>query len=96
MPSEIAHAGNTVVPALLALEALGYEISIQGDLVTAAAPDGRFVAADPVSVLGLVKLVEARSWNWRPVTTRSTQRWVATAWAPDPPNVGYALCAASA
>jgi hypothetical protein len=23
------------------------------------------VAADPVSVLGLVKLVEARSWNWR-------------------------------
>jgi hypothetical protein len=65
MPSEIAHAGNTVVPALLALEALGYEISIQGDLVTAAAPDGRFVAADPVSVLGLVKLVEARSWNWR-------------------------------
>jgi hypothetical protein len=65
MPFEIAHAGNTVVPALLALEGLGYEISIQGDLVTAAGPDGRFVAADPVSVLGLVKLVEARSWNWR-------------------------------
>ena len=66
MPSEIAHAGNTVVPALLALEALGYEISIQADLVIAAGPDGRFVAADPVSVLGLVKLVETRSWNWRP------------------------------
>jgi hypothetical protein len=65
MPSEIAYAGNTVVPALLALEALGCEISIQGDLVAAARPDGRFVAADPVSVLGLVKLVEARSWNWR-------------------------------
>lgn len=63
MPSEIADAGNSVVPALLALEALGYEISIQGDLVTAAGPDGRFVAADPVSVLGLV--VEARSWNRR-------------------------------
>jgi hypothetical protein len=63
--SEIAQAGNTVVPAVLALEALGYQVEVIGAQVSATSEEGRFVAADPVAVLGLVKLVEARSWNWR-------------------------------
>ncbi len=70
----IAAAGNTVVPALLALEALGFRVDITGDgeRPTCRATRGQevYVADEPVSVLGLVKLVEVRGWNWTPGTQR--------------------------
>lgn len=64
MSQRIVHAGNTLVPAILALETLGYAVSMDADLVSATSDKGTFVAADPVSVLGLIKLVETRSWEW--------------------------------
>jgi hypothetical protein len=62
----IAAAGNTVVPAVLALEAAGYRVTkLNDDLFEATSNDGSFVADDPVTLLGLIKLVELRSWTWR-------------------------------
>lgn len=65
MGNQIAAAANTVVPALLALESLGYTVVEDGSVVVATAGSERFAADDPVTVLGLVKLIETRSWNWR-------------------------------
>jgi hypothetical protein len=66
----IAAAGNTVVPALLALERLGFTVSIErsGDVEEVSATRGgeSYLAEDPVAVLGLVKLIEVRGWDWRP------------------------------
>ena len=63
---QIAIAGNTVVPGLLALERLGFEIAVDpSGPVRATRGDESYIADDPVTVLGLVKLVEMRSWNWR-------------------------------
>ncbi len=65
MTKKISAMGNTVVPALLALEELGFTITGAPDQCTAARGDEVYAADDPVTVLGLVKLVETRSWNWR-------------------------------
>lgn len=58
--AEIAQAANTVVPAILALERLGFTVSQQDGLFVASAEGSRFVAEDPVALLGLIKLVESR------------------------------------
>jgi hypothetical protein len=65
MDNQIAAAANTVVPALLALESLGYTVVADGSLIVATVGYERYAAEDPVTVLGLVKLIESRSWNWR-------------------------------
>lgn len=57
---EISQAGNTVVPAILALRSLGFTVErVDGDFV-ARLPAAMFRAEDPVAVLGLVKLAETR------------------------------------
>ncbi len=61
---DLVQAGNTVVPAILVLRSLGYVVELQGDLFVAQSSSARFAAEDPVAVLGLVKLVEARR-PWR-------------------------------
>jgi hypothetical protein len=64
---QIVTAGNTLVPALLALEALGFRVDFNlagDDGCRAMRGDEAYVGDDPVSVLGLVKLVEARGWDW--------------------------------
>lgn len=65
----IAAAANTLVPAILALEAMGFtlESAVEGDpsLLCAIRGEERYVAPDPVTLLGLLKLVELRSWDWR-------------------------------
>jgi hypothetical protein len=65
----IATAGNTVVPALLALENLGFRVSVErggvADLFRATRGDDTYLAEDPVAVLGLAKLIEMRGWNWQ-------------------------------
>lgn len=66
---KIAAAGNTVVPALLVLSGLGFDVTVrtssEGQWVVAVRGEEEFVADDPVTVLGLIKLVEVRTWNWR-------------------------------
>lgn len=61
---DLVQAGNTTVPAILALRALGYTVERQGPRFSATAHRARFAADDPVAVLGLVKLAEQRR-PWR-------------------------------
>lgn len=61
---DLFQAGNTVVPAILALRALGFVVEQQGDGFVARTGSARFSADDPVAVLGLVKLAESRR-PWR-------------------------------
>jgi hypothetical protein len=65
----IAAAGNTVVPALIALEQLGFRVNVsdsaRGENVVASRDNEEYVADDPVAVLGLIKLTELRQWTWQ-------------------------------
>jgi hypothetical protein len=63
--THIATAGNVVVPALLALEGLGFAVERRGALCRATRGDESYVAEDPIGVLGLVKLIEMRTWDWK-------------------------------
>ncbi|TDW66331.1 hypothetical protein [Kribbella pratensis] len=66
----IADAGNVVVPAVLALEAAGFELSEQeGGTMIAVSDRGTFIAESPVALLGLVKLIELRGWSWQATDT---------------------------
>ena len=61
----IVAAGNTVVPAILALEALGFAVeSDKPNGFRARRADETYIADDPVMLLGLVKLIECRGWQW--------------------------------
>jgi hypothetical protein len=66
----IAAAGNTVVPALLVLENLGFDVAVRssslGQTVVAVRGEEQYQGDDPVAVLGLIKLIEVRSWEWLP------------------------------
>ena len=54
------------MPSILALEAAGFQVEQIGeDLLRAASPTGRYVAADPPELLGLIKLIEVRGWSWQ-------------------------------
>lgn len=64
MRHQIAQASNTVVPALLAIESLGFTVEVGDQFVTARGRNGEFIAEDPVAVLGLIRLVDLRSWAW--------------------------------
>jgi len=66
----ISTGGNTVIPALLILEKLGFVIRIEAaegdERVRATRGDETYLADDPVALLGLVKLIEERGWEWQP------------------------------
>ena len=64
MDRRIVQAGNTVVPALLAVESLGFVVEVRGDCVYARRGQDEYGAEDPVALLGLIRLVELRSWDW--------------------------------
>ena len=54
------------MPSILALEAAGFQVEQIGeDLLRAASPTGRYVAADPLELLGLIKLIEVRGRSWQ-------------------------------
>ena len=68
---KIADAGNTTVPAYLALLAKGYSVDRRpasnetGEVWTATSADHGFSADDIVSVLGLVAMFETRGAEWK-------------------------------
>jgi len=66
----IATAANTVVPALLVLERLGFTVIVDQASspphVRASRGDEEYMADGPVAILGLVRLIEARTWDWKP------------------------------
>ena len=64
MHRRIHQAGNTVVPALLAVESLGFTMDVRSDGVSAMRGDEEYAAEDPVALLGLIRLVQLRSWEW--------------------------------
>ena len=64
MHQRIVQAGNTVVPALLAVESLGFAVEVNGDIAYARRGQEEYGAEDPVALLGLIRLVELRSWDW--------------------------------
>ena len=64
----IAQAGNTWIPAVLVMRDKGYKVANhrQGndEYCVAEKDELRFSASDPVAVLGLVALYEARGADW--------------------------------
>jgi hypothetical protein len=64
----VTAAGNTVVPGLLALEEIGFQVLVDHmesrQFVIATRGDERYSADDPITVLGLIKLVQIRGWQW--------------------------------
>jgi hypothetical protein len=65
MKPTLASAGNTVVPAYLALLQRGLSVSCTGAYWMAEGPDHRFVAEDPLLLLALVALHETRGSEWQ-------------------------------
>ncbi|MCC2316053.1 hypothetical protein [Cellulomonas xiejunii] len=61
---EMASAGNTIVPAILTLRRLHFDVTQDADRWVARLGRARFVADDPVTLLGLIKLAENRT-PWR-------------------------------
>lgn len=62
----IATGGSTLAPALAALRASGYDVSRDlSGLLLAEGALGRFVAEDPVSLLGLIRMREIRGEAWK-------------------------------
>ncbi len=66
----IQQAGNTMAPAFAVMVAKGYAVksfwSAGEQMCAAERDDNRFVASDPVAVLGLITLAEARGADWLP------------------------------
>jgi hypothetical protein len=61
---DLVAAADTVIPAIVALESMGFTVTQEAGLIVARAGNARFAADDPVAVLGLVKLAETRR-PWR-------------------------------
>ena len=64
MGQAIAQAGNTVIPALLAVESIGSSVMVAGDHFVPRRGTGVEVGDDLVALLGLVHAVQVRSWDW--------------------------------
>jgi hypothetical protein len=63
---QIAAAGNTEVPAYLALVARGFNVSCDDQSVwTATKGEASFLADSPLQLLGVVALFESRGRQWQ-------------------------------
>jgi hypothetical protein len=62
---QITVAGNTEVPAYLALIAKGYQVSMTSDLWLVQKDQNFFSASGPLELLGLVAMAEIRGVSWR-------------------------------
>ncbi|HEX3656649.1 MAG TPA: hypothetical protein VHV55_12610 [Pirellulales bacterium] len=70
MSENIGAAGNTLVPAVLTLESMGYRIGWerhddQREDWHADGPLGHFWGDDPLELLGLITMRELRGVNWK-------------------------------
>jgi hypothetical protein len=68
--SHIVACGNTLIPAVLALESKGYRVSWtrlsdHEENWNAEGPLGTFAAEGPEEVLGLVAMREVRGEDWK-------------------------------
>ena len=67
----IVNAGNTEVPAYLAIIEMGYSISLlnesseAGSMWVAKKEETKFVASNPLELLGLITMRERRGLNWK-------------------------------
>ena len=65
----ICQAGNTVVPALLALRALGYrvqrDVAEEPETWRAQTEDLELMAESPMALLGLAQMRSLRGADWR-------------------------------
>ncbi|MDL9980737.1 hypothetical protein [Microbacterium candidum] len=61
---DISHAGDTLVPAILVLQSLGFTVEQHGELFVAKTSFARFTAENPVALLGLVTIADHRR-PWR-------------------------------
>ena len=73
-------ACNVIVPAYLVLLAKGYDVSCERltdeeELWVANGPLGRFSAEDPITLLGLVGVVETRGIDW-PASDSEIERFI--------------------
>jgi hypothetical protein len=67
---EVSAAGNTLVPAILALKAKGYRVSWtrrsnEDESWRAEGPLGGFGGESPEEVLGLIAMCEMRGEDWK-------------------------------
>ena len=64
----LASAGNVLVPAILLLEERGYVVSVvrtaECERCTAKRGDTELLADNPIELLGLASLVDARGPSW--------------------------------
>lgn len=72
MTEQIANAGNTLIPAFLALKSKGYRVwwergdnAPEDETWYAEGPLGCFVADDSLQLLGLVAMRELRGSDWK-------------------------------
>ena len=61
----LAAAANVLTPAYLAIVSKGYSVSRVGDDIVAERESDRFVAEDPIQLLGLIALIEIRGEAWQ-------------------------------
>lgn len=76
----IATAGNTLASALAALKSAGYTVTVAArandgsvHLLQAENAGCRLLAEDPLLLLGLAKLAEARGSSWAPTDSEVQQ-----------------------
>ena len=70
MKRHITHAGNTLVPAYLEIRRRGFEVRRDRSIPNcetwyAEKEQTKFSSDDPVSLLGLVAMVESRGEDWQ-------------------------------
>jgi hypothetical protein len=61
----LASAANLLTPAYLTVIDRGYAVGKDGDMLTATKGDDTFIAEDPISLLGIIAVAEARGENWQ-------------------------------
>ncbi|HLY80285.1 MAG TPA: hypothetical protein VKQ70_12970 [Caulobacteraceae bacterium] len=61
----LASAANLLTPAYLTLLDRGYDLRQEGDLLIAARGGDTFMAEDPITLLGVIAIAEARGENWQ-------------------------------
>jgi hypothetical protein len=73
MQKRIVQAGNTVVPAILAVESLGFDVEVSDDKIYARRGQEEFGAEDSVALLGLYDSLNFVPGIGRRATFRSTK-----------------------